>query len=253
VEARAAARAAAAAAAQKTADVAATDKDATNASASEPAVVESVNAAPATALVDPVVSPPAAPLSTSQTAQEQVVAGPHADQARDSASEQEGAVLSQMAAPSGFVRRLKSIAWPLFLVAAVVLCGILALQAPAAELARQALSSRLLFGPPGQLLPEAAQRWPRPKPDAATHCLLADLYGRSVVASWPVCDKSESPLSVAGETPVQPPAKFFSVALRVELEILRHGHRVWIGKIAPEATVSGVFSILARVARLVRI
>jgi len=105
-------------------------------------------------------------------------------------------VLSPMAAPSGFVRRLKSIAWRLFLVAAVVLCGILALQAPATEQARQALSSWSLLGLPGQQLPEVAQRWSKPKPDAATHCLLADLYGRSVVASWPVCDKSEFPLSV---------------------------------------------------------
>ena len=77
-------------------------------SASGPAVVESVDAAaPATALVDPVVSPPAASLPIPQTAQEQVAAGPHADQARDSTFEQEGAVLSPMAAPSGFVRRLK--------------------------------------------------------------------------------------------------------------------------------------------------
>jgi len=238
---------------QATAEAVATDDEATDASASEPAVAELVGAAPATALVDPVVSPPAEPLLVRQNAQEQVVAGPHADQARDSISEQAGAVLSPMAAPSGFASCLKSIAWPLFLVAAVVLCGILALQAPATEQARQALSSWSLFGLPGQQLPEAAQRWPKPKPDAATHCLLADLYGRSVVASWPVCNKSESPLSVASKTPVQPPAKKISVVLRVELEILLHGHRVWIGKVAPEATVSGILSLLTRVARLVRI
>jgi hypothetical protein len=157
-----------------------------------------------------------------------------------------------MAAPSGFVRRLKSIAWPLFLVAAVVLCGILALQAPATEQARQALCSWSLFGTPSQQMPEIAQRRSRPKPDAATHSLLADLYGRSVVASWPVCDKSASPLSVAGKTPVQPPAKL-SVVLRVELEILRHGHRVWIGKVAPETTFYGALFLLTQVAWLVGI
>jgi len=193
---------------QATAEAAATDNEATDVSASEPAVVESVGAAaPALAPVDPFVSPPAEPLLISRAAQEQVVAGPHADQARDSISEQGVAVLSPVAAPSSLARYLKSIAWPLFLVAAVVLCGILALQAPATEQARQEFSPLSLFCLPGQQLPEVAQRWPKPKPDAATHCLLADLYGRSVVASWPVCNKSESPVSVAGKTPVQPPAK----------------------------------------------
>jgi hypothetical protein len=236
---------------EATAEAVATGNEATDGSASEPAVVESADAAPATTLVDPFVSPPAAQLTIPKSAQEQVVAGPHADQARDSTSEHEGgAVLSPMAAPSGFVRRLKSIAWPLFLVAAVVLCGILALQAT--EQARQALSSWSLFGAPSQQMPETAQRWSRPKPDAATHSLLADLYGRSVVASWPVCDKSASPLSVAGKTPVQPPAKL-SVVLRVELEILRHGRRVWIGKVAPETTFYGTLFILTQVARLVGI
>jgi len=238
---------------QATAEAVTTDDEASDVSASEPTMVESVGAAPATTLVDPVVSPPAEPLLVPQNEQEQVVAGPHADQARGSISEQAGAMLSPMAAPIGFARCSKSIAWPLFLVAAVVLCGILALQAPATEQARQALSSWSLFSLPGQQLPEAAQRWPKPKPDAATHCLLADLYGRSVVASWPVRNKSESPLSVASKTPFQPPAKFFSVVLRVELEIQLHGHRVRIGKVAPEETVSGILSLLTRVARLIRI
>jgi hypothetical protein len=236
-----------------TAEAVATGNEATDACASEPAVVESVGAAPAATLVDPFVSPPAAPLTIPQSAQEQVVAGPHADQAGDSTSEQEGgAILSLMEAPSGFVRRLKSIAWPLFLVAAVVLCGILALQAPATEQARQAQSFWSLFGAPRQQLPETAYCWSRPKPDAATHSLLADLYSRSVVASWPVCDKSASPLSVAGKNPFQPPAKF-SVVLRVELEILRHGRRVWIGKVAPETTFYGTLFLLTQVVRLVGI
>ena len=166
---------------QATAEAVTTDDEASDVSASEPTMVESVGAAPATALVDPVVSPPAEPLLVPQNEQEQVVAGPHADQARGSISEQAGAMLSPMAAPIGFARCSKSIAWPLFLVAAVVLCGILAYQTPAAEQARQALSSWPLFGGPSQQLPEVVQRWPKPKPDAATHCLLADLYGRSVV------------------------------------------------------------------------
>ena len=85
---------------QAPAEAVATGNEATDASISEPAVVESAGAAPATTLVDPVVSPPAASLPIPETTQEQVVAGPHADQARDSTFEQEGAVLSPMAAPS---------------------------------------------------------------------------------------------------------------------------------------------------------
>jgi hypothetical protein len=125
LEARAAARAAAAAAAQNTTSVVATDSEATDASASEPAVVESAGAAAATTLVDRFASPPAAPLTVPQSAEEQVFVDPPTDQTCVLTSEPEGgAVRSPMAVPSAFVRRWKSVVWLLLLATAVVLCWI---------------------------------------------------------------------------------------------------------------------------------